>query len=520
MTNPTNGGGVDVFASHRAGRIVRVTWAMAWILVLWWGWPLPGLAKTTISRFCDPWADSHSQTQVECWVDGEDWLVRFELKSSSTASKSTNSQEEAIVVGLAKDGDSPVYSLEIRGLQGQADANWEGLLRRPDGEIVGRWDTKGVAVTKQASADATVAQLRLPLRSLEPVFGKKLAAGGLVRAAFLRSSHVQGREVWSSWRFFANREGKPWGPSIFGWIPLDAQPDGDFSISQEPPEAKTFRLAANKIRADLHDYLQGRSLATTTAAWYDQLGQFPEAEAEWLVWEGGAEAISRGATLSMAPGGWLANPFTICIGLDSRESADEGATIEFRSEADGIAGVAIHLPSRGSTSARMVMRVPSGQLGAERQEAAVLFPLDRVQTPEFISISYPGTGYLADLKLLVDGIQVPIQVMQHPAPWEIAAESDFSKAGHEDWIVQSHGGRLKTLQVYRTGLTAIESMANSPKASLLSWSEWSEQQKELWKDHCAERHDRDGGYLYESLVHYSRSALRAVTEGKASKSRD
>lgn len=495
---------------HRA---MRVALSFVGLVGLCLGWSLTGLAKTTVSRFCDPWEQTHTQTRVEFWLDGADWVARFELGRSPSAPLPRDSQDEAIVMAFSADTVAPVYSLEIRSSKERAEPSWEGRLRRPDGSVEGSWDIQGVTVRQEAAREVTVIQIRLPLRILDSVYGRRLSAGEAIRVALLRRSHVQNREVWSSWKFFANGSGSPWGPSAFGAIPLDAQVDTDVAVSEEPAEAKTFRLAANKIRLEIDEYLRSRALETATAAWYDQLGQFPEAKTEALLWEGKKEVFGGDSTVRMPSGGWLANPFTVCIGL----GASEGTGLEFRSEDARLAGLTIELPAGEKDQARISWcsrSVPSGLCSVE---AVVSFELDRSHAPEFVSISYPGTGYLPDLKVFVDDVEVPFLVMQHPGPWEIAAEFGSSNEDFGVWTIQQRGARTKALQVYRIGLTSVEAMALRPKVALLSWQEWNSTQRALWLAHYAERHDRDGGYLCESLLHYTESAQQAATRSKASK---
>ncbi|MCU0715710.1 MAG: hypothetical protein MUD03_06240 [Pirellula sp.] len=517
VRNPAKIGGYKR-ESHRPGG--RGASGFAWFLLFWLVSCAPGFAKTTISRFCDPWEESFAQTQVDCWLDDADWVVRFELRGSSAIVSPLQSQEETVVVAFAKDDTSVLYSFEIRCVKGRTDPAWDGLTRSPDGQVSGRWDTKGVTVLKENAGEATVVQLRLPLRSLETVYGRKLSADEVVRAAFLRSSRIRDREVWSSWQFFANRNGNPWGPSAFGLIPLDAQPNKDFALSQEPADAKAFRLAANKIRTDLDEYLQGRSLASATEAWYDQLGQFPEAEPDSLVWEGDAGTVLSNPTFQMPSGAWLARPFTVCIEWPTSQLATDRAGVEFQSGTAKLVEVAVKLPSQGSHSAQLSLRSSNGQAEGKLLEGSVSFEFDRARSPKFISVSYPGTGALADLRVFVDGSQVSVQVLRHPAPWEMAAGSEPPKEEFEDWTVKALKGNLKNLQVYSIGLTAIESLALAPEAALISWPEWNRKQKQLWLAHYAERHDRDGGYLYESLLHYSQSAQQAAVRANASNDRD
>lgn len=165
---------------------------------------------------------------------------------------------------------------------------------------------------------------------------------------------------------------------------------------------------------------------------------------------------------------------------------------------------------------------PSGAAGKTVvREAIVLFsPTTHPnREPRDVVMTYRGTGDLVDLEVYLDGARAAVSVLKSPAPWEFTNGVQGAWESQADWKLSLSGSTIESLQVYRAFLTPIEALGLIPDVPFVSWSEWRPENRRLWIEHFAEREDRDGGYLLESLLHYSESAKRAAKGENASNSK-
>ena len=492
-------------------------------------------AKTIISRFCDPWLNSPSSTRVECACEAGNWNVRFDLKNPVREDAATIAfAEEGIVIAFSKEEESPLYCLEVTGLDKESEVRWDAQIRRNGGGIESQWPIDGVVVQKEGqSHTARELHISVPLHVLEPVYGKTVRPMDTIRVAFLRRTIVKNRPVWSSWRFFAEPTGSPWSPSAFGQLPISEESDRDFAWPDEPKASKTFRLAANQMRTEFRRYLDDEKLEEQTMGWYDRLGQFPDANPDWIVMDSQGNSDPSISSHQLPACGWMGLPFSLHARIAEEGAKKRGWKIEFAREDQTRGGWRMEWPGTGR-SGIIRWNSSSGEASETNiHDAVVSFSLpnkENLEGRDFV-MTYRGTGNLLDLAVYVDGVRASVSVLQQPAPWEFASESDSSGESSADswvdgrtdgqvpWRLATTGRAFETIQVYRVSLTPIEAMGLLPKVPMVSWSEWSPEHRKQWTEHFAEREDRDGGYLLESLLHYSESAKRAARDTNASNPR-
>lgn len=305
-------------------------------------------AKTIITRFCDPWRDSQSSTRIECDCEEGTWNIRFALKtveghesggdknsSAGDPSEQGKSPSSGVVMAFSKDAESPLYCLEFSKLEGDSQPRWDAQIRRRDGRVEERWKIEGVAVWKEGQDPAMqVLRVQVPLHVLNPVYGKSVECKDSIRVALLRRTVVQNRPVWSSWQYLADQEGSPWCPSAFGTLPVDSETDQDFALPEEPRTSKTFRLAANQMRAEFRRYLDDSKLQERTVDWYDQLGQFPEVNPKWLVLDAAGPSHSSSSSHRLPKDGWIGLPFSLHARFAEEEAPSERGRSSSRGKTD------------------------------------------------------------------------------------------------------------------------------------------------------------------------------------------
>ncbi|WP_205855176.1 hypothetical protein [Pirellula sp. SH-Sr6A] len=366
-----------------------------------------------------------------------------------------------------------------------------------------------------------VLHVQVPLHVLNPVYGKSVGCTDSIRVALLRRTVVQNRPVWSSWQYLTDQEGSPWCPSAFGTLPVDSETDQDFSLPEEPMTSKTFRLAANQMRREFRQYLDDSKLQERTVNWYDQLGQFPEFNPKWLVLDSPGPSHSSSSSLRLPKEGWIGLPFSLHARFAEEGTTQRAWKIELTREDRSAGSWVMEWLGQGSFGV-IRWKLPSGAAGkTEVREAIVSFsPTTHPnREPRDVVMTYRGTANLLDLDVYLDGARAAVSVLESPAPWEFTDGAQGSWESQVDWKLSISGSAVESLQVYRASLTPIEALGLIPDAPFVSWSEWRPEDQRLWIEHFAEREDRDGGYLLESLLHYSESAMRAAKGNNASNSK-
>jgi len=129
-----------------------------------------------------------------------------------------------------------------------------------------------------------------------------------------------------------------------------------------------------------------------------------------------------------------------------------------------------------------------------------------------IALVYGGTNRAEDTHIYIDGKRAPVEIVRDSLHKDILYERvDVSLSiGARNRDRGLPGGMVDNLQVYDLALTAIEIEGLATDVPWANWSELTDLQKALWREHYAQRIDPQCKYHNESYQHYFKSLSEIV----------
>ena len=134
-----------------------------------------------------------------------------------------------------------------------------------------------------------------------------------------------------------------------------------------------------------------------------------------------------------------------------------------------------------------------------------------------IALVYGGNNRAEDTHIYIDGKRAPVEIIRNSLCKDFLDEQvDVSLSiGARNRDRGIAGGLVDDLQVYDSGLTAIEISGLATDEPWVTWSELTPAQQALWREHFAQRMDPQSKYHIESFQHYFKALNETVQNALA-----
>ncbi|MFY8201436.1 MAG: LamG-like jellyroll fold domain-containing protein [Pirellula staleyi] len=303
---------------------------------------------------------------------------------------------------------------------------------------------------------------------------------------------------------------------------------------------KTLEKAMASVTQAYADELQKLSESVVVENWYSSLAGWPQPKETWVTAEFPFDnSPSKNQTTTLAnlarpelPGRMEGADITFVIDenrkavlLDGEHSLVFPKTGNFSRTEEFTICLELKVPehlNRAVVLHRTKSRIAGGFIGyelliekghfrfglihSEPSNAIRIHCKDPVPLAKWMHVAlvYGGTNSARNTCIYIDGHRAEVDILQDSLQndFQFRGDDGLLSIGAREKDQGLVGGLVARLQVYEHALTGIEIAGLVTDTPMVTWGEWSEQQRELWREHYARREDAQCRYHVESFRHY------------------
>ncbi|MCU0719520.1 MAG: hypothetical protein MUC83_07435 [Pirellula sp.] len=325
--------------------------------------------------------------------------------------------------------------------------------------------------------------------------------------------------------------------SASSFAPLDWFPSEKLNVEQYDVLVQSklanssFRIAELELRNKWNRYAFHPSIMRPAQKWYDDLISFPDAE-RFL------ERTRNGVRLQTIDPGDARIPKRLTDARSERISKLLGQSWSVHLGRIEDLGTCLPLSIATSKSVSDAIQSESLEMWLENDRLQIAlfqngdgvywgstnWPIAFARSSERVtSITLASDGSTNGVGYELYANSKPLEIVAHNAnnlrlrPDSLPVSGMQSKLIVDEWQIRTTNASLQ-VDLYNTKLTPIEVLSLDPNATLLSWSELTEEQREAWRLHYVFCVDPEGRYYLESLKHYTSSQAELLRRsGKPAK---